>query len=45
MFLKFQPQIEDLYSDPRDLELTPLRRELSALEVMTNNGNGKVCSA
>lgn len=40
--LTLQPEVADLYSDPRDLELTPLRQELSELEVQANNGNGKV---
>ncbi|XP_063440155.1 laminin-like protein epi-1 isoform X2 [Mytilus trossulus] len=38
------PEVADLYSDPRDLELTPLRQELSELEIQANNGNGKASS-
>ena len=42
-YLSLQPLVAELYSDSRNLELTPLRQELTVhLEEMTNTGNGKV---
>ena len=42
---EYRPLVAELYSDSRNLELTPLRQELTVnLEEMTNTGNGKASS-